>query len=247
MTSLPHPQAQPPAVVARGLTRRFGPRRALDGVDLDVPAGAFLTLFGPNGAGKTTLVKTLATLTRPSSGSLSIFGADPRHEPDAVRRRIGLVGHAGFLYDGLTGRDNLAFFAGLHDLDDAEAKVEEMLGRVGLSDRADDPVRSYSRGMRQRLSIGRALINDPDLVLLDEPYTGLDQSASRKLRDILSGIRSRGGTVVMVTHHLEEGLWLSTRIGIMAAGRLCHMEEASGLSRDRLESVYRSVVDAIPS
>ena len=95
--------------------------------------------------------------------------------------------------------------------------------------------------------LGRALINDPDLVLLDEPYPGLDQSASRKLRDILSGIRSRGGTVVMVTHHLEEGLWLSTRIGIMAAGRLCHMEEASGLSRDRLESVYRSVVDAVPS
>ncbi len=247
MTPLPHPQAPPAAVVARGLARHYGPRRALDGVDLDVPQGAFLTLFGPNGAGKTTLVKTLATLTRPSSGSLAIFGVDPRREPDAIRRRIGLVGHAGFLYDGLTGRDNLAFFAGLHDLDDADLRVEEMLARVGLSDRADDPVRSYSRGMRQRLSIARALLNDPDLVLLDEPYTGLDQSASRKLRDILGNIRSRGGTVVMVTHHLEEGLWLSTRIGIMVEGRIRHRQDIEGLSRDQLERLYRSVVEADPS
>jgi heme exporter protein A len=127
------------------------------------------------------------------------------------------------------------------------ARVEEMLARVGLADRADDPVRSYSRGMRQRLSIARALLHEPDLILLDEPYTGLDQSASRKLRDILSGIRSRGGTVVMVTHHLEEGLWLSTRIGIMADGRLRHEQEAAGLSRDQLSQIYRGVVDADPS
>ena len=236
------PQSPGPAVVARGLARHYGPRYALDGVDLDVPRGAFFTLFGPNGAGKTTLVKTLATLIRPTRGTLSILGADPRRDPDAIRGRIGLVGHTGFLYDGLSGRDNLAFFAGLHGLDDIRLRVEEMLSRVGLSDRADDPVRSYSRGMRQRLSIGRALLNDPDLVLLDEPYTGLDQSAARRLRDILSNIRARGGTVVMVTHHLEEGLWLSSRIGIMDRGRLLHQQEAAGLSRDALESLYRSVV-----
>jgi len=235
------------AIVARGLSRHYGPRRALDGVDLDVPQGAFLTLFGPNGAGKTTLVKMLATLIRPTTGSLSILGTDPGEEPDLIRQRIGLVGHSGFLYDGLTGRDNLAFFAKLHDLDDCRRRVAEMLDRMGLTERADDPVRTYSRGMRQRLSIGRALINDPDLLLLDEPYTGLDQAASRRLGDILSGIGSRGGTVVMVTHHAEEGLRLGTHVGIMDRGRLLHAQETAGLSRDALESLYRRVVEPVAS
>ena len=235
------------AVAARGLTRHYGPRRALDSVDLDVPQGACFALLGPNGAGKTTLVKTLATLIRPSAGSLRILGADPGVEPDAVRRRIGLVGHSGFLYDGLTGRHNLAFFAGLHALDDGPRRVTEWLARVGLEDRADDPLRSYSRGMRQRLSIARALLNDPDLVMLDEPFTGLDQSAASILRDLLSGIRARGGTVVMVTHQIEEALSLGTHVGIMEGGRMLHRQETSGLTRDALELLYRDVARGEPS
>ncbi len=239
---MPPDGAPAPTIVARGLTRRYGPRRALDGVDLRVEEGDFITLFGPNGAGKTTLLKTLATLIRPGAGSLSIFGIDPRRDPDAVKRRLGLIGHSGFVYDGLTGRDNLIFFARLYDVADPERCADDLLDRVGLTARADDPVRAYSRGMRQRLSIARALVNAPDLVLLDEPYTGLDPHASRMLRDLLEQIRGSRRTVVMVTHQIEEGLWLSNRIGVMAHGRIVHEQPAAGVSRETMERTYHDLI-----
>jgi len=232
----------PPPVHARGLERRYGALRALDHVDLTLARGEFLTIFGPNGAGKTTLLKVLASLVRPSAGVLSVFGLDPHAFPDQVKRRIGLIAHSGFLYGGLTARDNLLFFARLYDLPGAAARVEGMLDEVGLSDRADDPVRTFSRGMQQRLCIARALLHDPDLVLLDEPYTGLDQHASRLLRGILEQVRGRGRTVVMVTHHLEEGLGLSSRVAIMTRGRLSWESAAASLTRDALERTYLDVV-----
>jgi len=229
-------------VVARGLTRRYGARRALDEVSLTVAPGDFLTIFGPNGAGKTTLLKTLATIIRPGAGRLTLFGLDPRLEPDACRRRIGMIGHSGFIYDGLTARDNIVFVARLYDVPRPVERAAELLEIVGLADRADDPVRTYSRGMRQRLSIARALVHDPALVLLDEPYTGLDQHATRMLRGILEQVRGRSRTVVMVTHQIEEGLLLSTRIGVMSRGRLVHQQLAEGISRDHMERTYHSVI-----
>ncbi|MFQ5701198.1 MAG: ABC transporter ATP-binding protein [Acidobacteriota bacterium] len=244
-TVAPQPTGTPPgmpAVRARGLTRLFGVRRALAGVDLELRAGEFLTIFGPNGAGKTTLLKTLSTLLRPSSGTFSVFGTDPRHHPELVKRRIGLIAHSGYLYDGLTGRDNLLFFARLYDVEDSGARVEALLRQVGLQERAADPVRTYSRGMRQRLSIARALVQDPDLILLDEPYTGLDRHASRMLRGLLEHFRGRRRSVIMVTHHLEEGLALSDRIGIMVDGRIVLDTPTRGLSRESLETSYHRVV-----
>lgn len=231
-----------PLVNASGLTRRYGPTRALDGLDLRLEQGDFLTIFGPNGAGKTTLLKTLACLVKPTAGSLSMFGFDPRVQPDMVKRRLGLIAHSGLLYGGLSARDNLIFFARLYDLSAPGRRTDAMLDEVGLRDRADDLVRTFSRGMQQRLSIARALIHDPDLVLLDEPYTGLDQHASRMLRGILEQVRGQGRTVVMVTHHLEEGLEVSTRLAIMIRGRLAWQAAAGRLSRDALEKQYLDVV-----
>ena len=243
---MPGPEMPPartaPLVMAQGLTRRYGPIRAIDGVDMSLERGDFLTVFGPNGAGKTTLLKTLACLVKPTAGSLSIFGFDPRAHGDQVKRRIGLIAHTGLLYGGLSARDNLLFFARLYDLSEPARRADSMLEEVGLRDRADDLVRTFSRGMQQRLSIARALIHDPELVLLDEPYTGLDQHASRMLRGILEQIRGKGRTVVMVTHHLEEGLEVSTRIAIMTRGRLAWEAVAGSLSRDALEKLYLDVV-----
>ncbi len=240
-SAAPSPPPVPP-VRARGLTRRYGPLQALDGVDLTLERGDFLTIFGPNGAGKTTLLKVLASLVKPTSGSLAVFGLDPRRAPDLVKRRIGMIAHSGFLYAGLSATDNLVFFGRLYDLPDAARRSEALLAAVGLQDRAGDLVRTFSRGMQQRLAIARALIHDPDLVLLDEPYTGLDQHASRMLRGILQQVRGSGRTVVMVTHHLEEGLEVSTRIAIMSRGRLAREAPAASLTRGALEALYQDVV-----
>ncbi|HET6373442.1 MAG TPA: ABC transporter ATP-binding protein [Candidatus Polarisedimenticolia bacterium] len=228
--------------VARGLTRNYGWRRALCDVDLDLKRGDFLTIFGPNGAGKTTLLKTLGCLARPTSGTLSLFGIDPKVDPDAIKRRIGLIGHAGMLYGGLGARENLVLYGRLYDLADPIRRADDLLKEMGLAHRADDPVRTFSRGMQQRLSIARGLIHDPQLVLLDEPYSGLDQEASRTLRGLLETVRGRGRTVVMVTHRLDEGLGLSNRIAIMSLGRIVHESPAVGLSREGLESLYHEVV-----
>jgi heme exporter protein A len=223
-----------PIALARRLTRNYGPLRALDTIDLTVRSGDFLTIFGPNGAGKTTLLKILATIMRPSSGTLSLFGLDPAREPDAVKRRIGLIGHAGYLYGGLGARDNLIFFARLYDLPSAADRADAALEQVGLADRARDAVRTYSRGMQQRLAIARALIHDPALLLLDEPFTGLDQHASVSLRKMLRGLHGAARTLVMVTHHLDEGLDVSTRVAIMSYGRIAHEESTANLTRSSL-------------
>ena len=241
-TSGSPPASHDPAVLARGLVRRYGPRKALDGVDLSLDRGEFLTIFGPNGAGKSTLLKAIASLIRLTAGSLAVFGLDTTAAPERIRRRLGLIAHSTFLYGGLSARDNLRFFARLHDVPDPRRRADAMLDRVGLAERADDLVRTFSRGMQQRLSIARALLHDPDLVLLDEPYTGLDHHASRALRGMLEQVRARGRTVMMVTHHLEEGLELSTRIAIMTSGRLAFEAPAGGLSRAALERTYVDVV-----
>lgn len=230
-----------------GLTRNYGPLRALDAVDLTLRKGEFLTIFGPNGAGKTTLLKILATIMRPSSGTLSLFGLDPAREPEAVKRRIGMIGHAGYLYGGLGARDNLIFFARLQDLPDAALRADAALERAGLADRAGDAVRTYSRGMQQRLAIARALIHDPALLLLDEPFTGLDQQASVSLRKMLHELHRAGRTLVMVTHHLDEGLDVSTRVAIMSWGRIAHEEAAAGLTRESLERLYLGVAAGAPA
>jgi len=232
-----------PAIEARGIVRRFGPARAVDGVDLTVRAGEFLTIFGPNGAGKTTLLRVLCGLLKPTAGEVRLLGLPLRDDPAAAKRRIGLIAHASFLYGGLSARENLLFYARLYGLSDPARRVETLLREVGLAERADDAVRAFSRGMQQRLTIARALLHDPEVVFLDEPYTGLDQQAARMLRGLLDGIRGRGRTVMMVTHYLEEGLELSSRIAIMSRGRIVDDRPAAGVTRAALEALYASKVE----
>jgi len=217
---MPPEAATAHAVEVRGLSRRFGVRLALNGVDLTLPAGEFLCLFGPNGAGKSTLLRLLARLSRPTAGSIRIFGVDLYGEAcDQARARLGMVGHASFLYAGLTARENLLFQARMFRVADPGPRCAALLGELGLADRANDPVGTFSRGMLQRLSIARALVHDPDLLLFDEPYTGLDPLAADLLSQRLAGMHRQGRTIVMTTHDLELGHRLATRLLVLHRGR----------------------------
>jgi len=231
------------AVDVQDLSRVFGVRRALDRLDLEIPEGEFLTLFGPNGAGKTTLIKILARLARPSSGTVRVFGTDLHGaESEAARRRIGLVGHASFVYAGLSARENLMFYSRMHGVPDPEARSRELLSEMGLAEREDDPVATFSRGMQQRLSIARALVHDPDLVLLDEPYTGLDPNASDLLSGRLREIHSRGRTILMTSHDLALGHQLSTRFVILHRGRATVDSRPEKMDAAELARLYRERV-----
>ena len=194
--------AAAPAIELEGLTRRYGERVALRDVTLSLPAGATLVVFGPNGAGKSTLLRVLSTLLRPHAGSARVLGRRLPEEGWAIRGRIGLLGHAPLLYRDLTGRENLAFHARLHDV--ALDRADALLDQVGLAARAGDKVHTYSRGMVQRLAVCRAVLHDPELLLLDEPRANLDPAA-REIVEPLIGAAS-GRTRVVTSHDPAGGL-----------------------------------------
>lgn len=233
-----------PAVEARALTKRFGERRALDGVDLTVPSGAFVSIFGPNGAGKTTLLRQLALLARPTSGTLRLLGIDALEEPDLLRPRIGLISHRSMLYGDLTAEENLSFFSALYTGAPARERIDELLRLVELDHRRHDAVRTYSRGMQQRLSIARALVNDPDLVLLDEPYSGLDPHAAELFDELIGRARAERPerTFIMVSHDLDKGFDLCTHALILARGQVVLMAEKTGLDRAAFRDLYLATV-----
>ena len=236
-----------PILEARNLMKRFGAIAALDGLDFDLAAGESLAVFGPNGAGKTTLTRILTGSLRMTSGSLKIAGRDPRAHGIETQRIIGLISHQTFLYDDLTARQNLIFFARLYGLDDPPGKAVELLDSVRLLDRADDPARTFSRGMQQRLSLARCLIHDPRIVFLDEPFTGLDPYAAALLRATLERLRHEGRTLFLVTHNLAEGLELSDRWMILAAGKIRAQGESSGVDRTAFERSYFQHVGGPPA
>jgi ABC-type multidrug transport system ATPase subunit len=211
----------PPALAARALTRRYGSAPAVDTLDLEIPAGQCVALLGPNGAGKSTLLRMFALLLSPSSGDLRIHGEDPaRADRAALTRRIGLVSHQTFLYDHLTGFENLLFYARLYGIENPAAAAREGLLQSGLEERGQDLTRAYSRGMQQRLALARAFLHSPDILLLDEPFTGIDREASLRLARRLAAFRAAGGTCVFATHDLESGSSLSDRILVLSSGRL---------------------------
>ena len=230
----------------RKLRKAFGSKVALRNVDLQVPAGESLVIFGPNGAGKTTLVRILASLSRPTGGAVFIGGLNLATHADGIRRYLGVVSHAPLLYDSLTAEENLRFFARLYNLQDAEARITAILERVGLAARRGDLVRTYSRGMVQRLAIARALVHDPQLLLLDEPDTGLDPQAAEMLHGLLAELSGRGAeaspaqrrTIVTITHNLERGLALADRVVILAHGRLVFDRPTDGLNATELRALY---------
>jgi heme exporter protein A len=228
-------------IQAKNLTKSFGPRAALAGVDLSVEAGEFITLVGPNGAGKTTLLRILATLSRPTSGTLLIAGLDPSKAGDDVRRRIGFLSHRTLLYDDLTAEQNLGFYARMYDLDHAQSRIENLLERVGLANRQHDLVRTFSRGMQQRLSVARAVLHQPQVLLLDEPYTGLDPSAAQVLTDLLTDLAGEGCTVILTTHNMERGLTTGRRVIVLVRGRIVHDERGEMIDPATFSDTYRTL------
>ena len=232
------------AIEARGLGKRFGPLWALDDVDLALPPGHFLTLFGPNGAGKTTLVRLLSTLARPTSGSIRLFGRDLRAEGSDLRRRIGVVSHSSYLYRSLSAYENLNFYARMFEVEDAGGRARQVLDEVGLADRMHDPVRTFSRGMEQRCAIARALVHSPDLLLLDEPFTGLDPDAADRLAGLLARMHDGTRTVLLTSHDLAHGSDLADRVAILSNGRIVHEGAADDAAAEDIVSTYRRATGA---
>jgi heme exporter protein A len=215
----------------------------VDDVSFVVDRGGFLTVFGPNGAGKTTLLRMLGGGLKPSAGHVRIGGEvlDPR--TNGWRHRLGVLSHQSYLYGHLTCAENLRFFGRLYALADLERRIPERLDRVGLLHRAGDAARSLSRGMRQRLALARTLLHDPEVVLLDEPYTGLDAHAADVLRGVLTALKDGHRTVVLVTHNLTQGLELADRVIVQVAGRIVLDEPRAAIDEASFERRYREVVE----
>ena len=230
--------APEPAIEVRGLWKYFCHFPALRGLDLTLAKGRFLTIFGPNGAGKTTLIRVLSTQLKPSEGSVSVGGVDVAARADLLRHRIGLISHNTYLYAHLTALENLLFFGRMYGLADPRTRAMDLLTEVGLAGRMDDRVSGYSRGMQQRLSIARALLHDPDIMFLDEPYTGLDQHASRMLRGVLETLHTRDRTIVLTTHNIDQGLEMCDDVAIQVRGRLVFKEPIGAIDRGTFEEAY---------
>ncbi|MFW6182284.1 MAG: heme ABC exporter ATP-binding protein CcmA [Chloroflexota bacterium] len=223
------------------LVKNFGLLPVLRGVHLQVKAGEFVALVGANGAGKTTLLRIVATLLKATSGRVSIGGWPLPEHADKVRRHIGLVSHHALLYGDLTAEENLSFYARLYGMDNSQERVTRALQTVGLAARQRDAVRTFSRGMTQRLTIARATLHEPDVLLLDEPYTGLDQEASGFLDDLLRQESARGRTILMITHDLVHGLNLCDRIAILSRGKIAATVERDEISPGDFLEYYADV------
>ncbi len=214
------------------ITHNYGSVTALNGIDLALHRGEFCALFGSNGAGKSTLLKILANLVRPTEGTINWQEKFPE------RHQIGYVSHRSMLYEELNGLENLLFFAGLYGLDLPIQRADQLCDQFGLSESKGYKVAGYSRGMRQRLTLARALLHEPKVLLLDEPFTGLDQHGYRALTTILKDLKSEQRTVMMATHNLQEGFELGSRMLILDSGRLIYDVERKTISMSELEAAY---------
>jgi heme exporter protein A len=206
----------------KGLSKSFGRNRVLRSIDLMVKTGECVAIFGPNGAGKSTLLQILAGAMKPTAGKVRIGGIDTAEDPISTRRSIGFVSHLPLLYSELSALENLTFYGHMYDVPDLSDRIKEILSQVGLSFRAHDSVRIFSRGMIQRLALARALLHSPQVLLLDEPFTGLDHKAGQVLREILQHVINTEGTVLMATHDFERGLELCHRACILTSGRIVY-------------------------
>lgn len=211
-------------LVAHGIGKRFGLRPVLRGITLRIERGEFVAVLGPNGAGKTTLLRILATLARPDVGTLALDGVDALRHPERARQRIGLVSHHSLIYGDLTAAENLRFYGRLYGLngDELETRIELALRQMNLWARRNDRARTFSRGMTQRLTIARAILHNPPVLLLDEPFTGLDQASAAALSALLRESATHGRAVIMTTHEIQRGLEGITRAVILRNGQIAH-------------------------
>jgi len=239
----------------RGLVKSFGDHVVLRNVDLQVGQGECVALVGPNGAGKTTLLRILATLSRPTAGNLRLAGMDLAEEAAEARRKIGFLSHEPLLYGDLSAEENLRFYGRMYDVVELTERISFMLQRVGLERYRHDLVRTFSRGMKQRLSIARALLHDPPVLLLDEPYTGLDRRAAIMLDEVLQGAGLQGAgqdtglssrTVLLTTHNLERGLSMCRRVALLVKGEIVHEMDDQSWDLDGFQEVYeqRATLDS---
>jgi heme exporter protein A len=226
-------------ITVHQLIKRFGPKVVLRGLNFHVAQGEFVALLGPNGAGKTTFLRILSSLSRQTMGTVSVAGFHLPEQSAAVRRRLGVVSHLPLLYGDLTAEENLRFYGRMYGVPNLETRLSRVLEVVGLAPRRRDLVRTFSRGMQQRLAIGRAVLHDPEVLLLDEPHTGLDQDACAMLDDVLRQVAARGRTVVMTSHDLARAAELATRFDVLTRGNICASAQASDLPQDGLLAFYR--------
>ena len=229
-------------IEVKKLVKRFGLKTILRGLDFSVESGEFVALLGPNGAGKTTFLRILATLSRPSMGHVKVAGHHLPHEAAQVRAKLGVVSHLPLLYPDLTAEENLRFYGRIYGIGNMEARISEVLEMIGLDNRRKDLIRTFSRGMQQRLAIGRAVIHDPEVMLFDEPYTGLDQDASEMLDEVLRSVAAEGRTVVMTSHDLARAEDLATRFDILSRGVITASATRKDLRETNLLSYYKQAL-----
>jgi heme exporter protein A len=240
------PERSPWAIEVKGLCKSFGSVAALRDVNLRVPYLDSATLLGPNGAGKSTLIRALATLIHPSSGHVWVDGLDVQTWGAEVRRRIGFTAHQTLLYGDLSARQNLRFYGRMYGVDGLKSRIRELIKRIELTERQDDPVRTLSQGMQQRLAIARCLLHDPRILLLDEPYAGLDQRAARILTSLMRELVAEGRTLLMTTHDLQCATEVSQHVFILFAGQIIHEAPVTGLSAEDLRQIYQQHVGNRP-
>jgi heme exporter protein A len=229
-------------ITVKKLVKRFGLKTILRGLDFEVLPGEFVALLGPNGAGKTTFLRILSSLARPSLGEVQVAGYRLPHEAAQVRARLGVVSHLPLLYGDLSADENLRFYGRMYNLADLEARITEVLEMVGLENRRKDLVRTFSRGMQQRLAIGRAVLHDPHVILFDEPYTGLDQDASSMLDGVLKTVAAQGRTVVMTSHDLARAEELATRFDVLSRGVIAASATHKHLKKSNLLTFYKQAL-----
>jgi len=225
-------------IQVNNLEKRYGPLTVLQGLDFEVKAGEFVALLGPNGAGKTTLLRILATLSRPTSGQVRIASCQLPQAGTALRAHLGVVSHQPLLYGDLTGEENLRFYGKLYSI--GKERIQEVLALIGLVNRKDDLVRTYSRGMQQRLTIGRAILHNPSILLLDEPHSGLDQEAGETLDLVLREVALEGRTVVMTSHDLVRAAGLASRVDLLSRGRIAASTSTGDMGPNELVAFYRA-------
>lgn len=226
------------------LVKRFGPKVVLRNLDFTVQRGEFVALLGPNGAGKTTFLRILASLSSPTLGHVRIAGQELPRQAAGVRRRLGVVSHLPLLYGDLTAEENLLFYGRMYSVANVNERISAVLETVGLAQRRRDLVRTFSRGMQQRLAIARAVLHEPDVLLLDEPHTGLDQDACEMLDAVLRQVAARGRTVVMTSHDLTRIEDLASRFDVLSRGSIKASISKEAVARDGLLAYYRRALES---